>query len=304
MSRHAYILGAGVSGLVTAWKLLERGWEVDVFEREPFYDGMARTWKWREFLLDVGPHLLIVEARMRSTRLPGNVLLPAAGKPMLELMIERLQRMDPPSGVIVATTVHPDDDPIEELAGRIGVGCFRGSEDDVLGRVVAAAQQFGTDIIVEITGDDPLLDPHESSRVVQTYLDRREDVDYVANDLEDTYPIRAQHARLQSFFARTRRTFDRPPCEQRTRRKLHLQTTGRVPPAERGSRRTVPPYRHPPDDGRAFRLRTDTGRVRGAASAQPGFHGPRRLRAPRPASGDSGRQPRRRSGRTPLSEVL
>ena len=46
-----------MSGLVTAWKLLERGWEVDVFEREPFYGGMARTWKWREFLLDVGPHL-------------------------------------------------------------------------------------------------------------------------------------------------------------------------------------------------------------------------------------------------------
>ena len=132
---------------------------------------------------------VIVEARMRSTRLPGKVLLPAAGKPMLELMIERLQRMDPPSGVIVATTDHPDDDPIEELAGRLGIGCFRGSEDDVLGRVVAAAQQFGTDIIVEITGDDPLLDPHESSRVVQTYLDRRDHVDYVANDLEDTYPI-------------------------------------------------------------------------------------------------------------------
>ncbi len=132
---------------------------------------------------------VIVEVRLRSTRLPGKVLLPAAGKPMLELMIERLQRIDPLSGVIVATTVRPDDDPIEELAGRLGVGCFRGSEDDVLGRVVAAAQQFGTDIIVEITGDDPLLDPHESSRVVQTYLDRQEDVDYVANDLEDTYPI-------------------------------------------------------------------------------------------------------------------
>ena len=46
-----------MSGLVTAWKLLERGWEVDVFEREPFYGGMARTWRWGEFLLDVGPHL-------------------------------------------------------------------------------------------------------------------------------------------------------------------------------------------------------------------------------------------------------
>ena len=55
--RTAYILGAGVSGFVTGWKLLERGWNVEIIEREPFYGGMARTWKWNEFLIDVGPHL-------------------------------------------------------------------------------------------------------------------------------------------------------------------------------------------------------------------------------------------------------
>ncbi len=57
LKRKAYILGAGVSGLVTAWKLLERDWEVEIFEKEPFYAGMARTWRWNDFLLDVGPHL-------------------------------------------------------------------------------------------------------------------------------------------------------------------------------------------------------------------------------------------------------
>lgn len=55
--RRAFILGAGVSGLVTGWKLLEKGWDVDIMEKEPFYGGMARTWRWREFLLDVGPHI-------------------------------------------------------------------------------------------------------------------------------------------------------------------------------------------------------------------------------------------------------
>src|SRR5262249_17824097 len=55
--RRAYILGAGVSGLVTAWRLLERGWTVEVFEKETTYGGMSRTWKWRDFLVDVGPHL-------------------------------------------------------------------------------------------------------------------------------------------------------------------------------------------------------------------------------------------------------
>ena len=57
MSRKAFIIGAGVSGLVTGWKLLERGWDVEVFEREPYYGGMARTWRWGDFLIDVGPHL-------------------------------------------------------------------------------------------------------------------------------------------------------------------------------------------------------------------------------------------------------
>jgi len=57
MEPKAYILGAGVSGLVTGWKLLERGWSVKIFEREPFYGGMARTWRWGDFLLDVGPHI-------------------------------------------------------------------------------------------------------------------------------------------------------------------------------------------------------------------------------------------------------
>lgn len=55
--RTAYIFGAGVSGLATGWKLLERGWNVEIIEREPFHGGMARTWKWNEFLIDVGPHL-------------------------------------------------------------------------------------------------------------------------------------------------------------------------------------------------------------------------------------------------------
>ena len=57
MRRKAYILGAGVSGLVTGWKLLEAGWDVAIFEKEKFYGGMARTWRWKDYLLDVGPHI-------------------------------------------------------------------------------------------------------------------------------------------------------------------------------------------------------------------------------------------------------
>lgn len=55
--RRAFILGAGVSGLVTGWKLLEKGWDVEIIEKEPFYGGMSRTWRWGDFLIDVGPHI-------------------------------------------------------------------------------------------------------------------------------------------------------------------------------------------------------------------------------------------------------
>lgn len=57
VKRKAYILGAGVSGLVSGWKLLEKGWDVEIIEKEPFYGGMSRSWKWRDFILDVGPHI-------------------------------------------------------------------------------------------------------------------------------------------------------------------------------------------------------------------------------------------------------
>ena len=57
MKRRAYIFGAGVSGLVSGWKLLERGWDVTILEKEQFHGGMSRTWRWTDFLIDVGPHI-------------------------------------------------------------------------------------------------------------------------------------------------------------------------------------------------------------------------------------------------------
>lgn len=100
-----------------------------------------------------------IEARMRSTRLPGKVLRPILGRPMLGLMIERLQRARTLDGIVVATSDAPADEPIAELARQLEVGCFRGSEDDVLGRVLGAAHAHDAEVIVETTGDCPLHDP-------------------------------------------------------------------------------------------------------------------------------------------------
>ena len=74
---------------------------------------------------------------MKSSRLPGKVLLPVCGKPLLELMIERLRQVPELGGIVIATTANPSCQPIEDLAKRLGVGCFRGSEDDVLDRVLS-----------------------------------------------------------------------------------------------------------------------------------------------------------------------
>lgn len=128
-----------------------------------------------------------IEARCTSTRLPGKVLLPILGKPMLELMIERLRRARTLDGLVIATTDRPTDDPIEALGRRLGVGVFRGSEEDVLGRVLGAAQAFGADVIVETTGDCPLIDPALVDKVVADF--RIGGADFVSNSLAYTTPI-------------------------------------------------------------------------------------------------------------------
>lgn len=128
----------------------------------------------------------IIEARMTSTRLPGKVVLPILGRPTLELLIERLQRAQCLGGIVVATTTNATDDVLEALAVRLGVECFRGSEEDVLGRVLGAAGATGAELIVEITGDCPLVDPAIIDHLVGIYRTNR--YDYVSNTLKRTYP--------------------------------------------------------------------------------------------------------------------
>ena len=130
--------------------------------------------------------IAIVEARMTSTRLPGKVLKTIAGRPTLEILVERLKAAQTLDAVGIATTGKPTDDPVAALAKRLGVECFRGSEHDVLDRVARAARAFGAHTIVEITGDCPLMDPRLVDQAVSVY--RANDVDYVGNRLSKSYP--------------------------------------------------------------------------------------------------------------------
>jgi spore coat polysaccharide biosynthesis protein SpsF len=122
-----------------------------------------------------------VEARMGSSRLPGKVLMPAAGQPLLQILVDRLRRASHLTDVMIATTTSPGDDAIAELADTIGVPVFRGSENDVLGRVCGALDAADADVCVEITGDCPLIDPDIVDETISAYLATADTHPYVSN---------------------------------------------------------------------------------------------------------------------------
>lgn len=112
----------------------------------------------------------IIEARFGAIRLPGKVMKKIIGKPMLELMIERVKKSVNLNDIIIATSTNAKDRVIEKLADRLKVKCFKGSENDVLDRVVKAAQKYNTDHIVELWGDCPLIDPVIIDDAIEYYL--------------------------------------------------------------------------------------------------------------------------------------
>jgi spore coat polysaccharide biosynthesis protein SpsF len=97
-----------------------------------------------------------IEARMSSSRLPGKVLKPLAGKPMLQWLVERVRPARRIDRLVLATSVETSDDPTAELARQLGIDCFRGSLDDVLGRLTRCAETHAADLIVKLSGDNPL----------------------------------------------------------------------------------------------------------------------------------------------------
>lgn len=103
--------------------------------------------------------IAIIQARMSSTRLPGKVLLPLAGKPMIWHIVERARACKLVDVVIVATSVEASDDPLASFCADSDIPCFRGSLDNVLSRFVEILKTHPADFFVRITGDCPLIDP-------------------------------------------------------------------------------------------------------------------------------------------------
>lgn len=112
--------------------------------------------------------IIIIQARMGSSRLPGKVLKPLGHSVVLDYVVSRCREVKKADEVIVATSVLPHDDAIEEWCKENKVPCFRGSEDDVLSRYYECAKSYNPDYVIRVTADCPFVDYEMASEIVCT----------------------------------------------------------------------------------------------------------------------------------------
>lgn len=129
-----------------------------------------------------GRVVALVQARMGSSRFPGKMLAPLAGRPLLAWVLERLKQARRLDALVLATTDLPRDAALVQLAHELGVATFTGSEADVLGRFAQAARQFQADTVVRICADNPFIDGAVVDQLVDFYA--ASDCDYACNHLD------------------------------------------------------------------------------------------------------------------------
>ncbi len=128
----------------------------------------------------------LVQARLRSSRLPGKALMSLQGMSIIEIILKRLKKSKELDGIIVLTSTEPEDDALAYAVEQHQVPCFRGSEDDVLDRYYQAARYYDINHIVRITGDCPLIDPGLIDRMIKSY--HQSDADLITNQISNSFP--------------------------------------------------------------------------------------------------------------------
>lgn len=182
----------------------------DRWEDHLFYGALRDEWK--EEGLATMRVVLIIQARMSSRRLPGKMLLPLSGKPLIQVVCERAAQTKGIDDLIVATSDAPEDAPLADAVKAAGHAVYRGSLDDVLARFLGAAKAKEADAAVRITGDCPLLDPDVIGAMVERF--RKGDLAYLSNISPPTYPDgldveMVSVAALEAAAAETKEPFDR-----------------------------------------------------------------------------------------------
>lgn len=136
------------------------------------------------------PHLrsiiIIVQARMSSSRLPGKILRTTQGKPLLGYLLERLTHIQTPAPIVVATSREADDDVVASYCRDQGLTCVRGSLDDVAARFLQVLDETGAEAFVRISADSPLLDPLLIDRIVDLF--HESGADLATNVMHRTFP--------------------------------------------------------------------------------------------------------------------
>ncbi len=132
--------------------------------------------------------LVVVQARTGSLRLPGKVLLPLAGRPLLERMLQRVLSARFPFELCVATSTLAEDEPIRQLCRRMAVRVISGHPTDLLERHLSAGRAFKADVVAKIPSDCPLIDPAIVDQVLGHFAARSEDLDFVTNLHPPSWP--------------------------------------------------------------------------------------------------------------------
>lgn len=131
-------------------------------------------------------NLAILQARMSSSRLPGKVMKPILGKPMLLRQIERIKKSNFIDNLIVATTIEVEDAKIAFMCKENNILCYRGSLENVLDRFYKISIKYQPDNIIRLTGDCPLIDPDIIDKVIECHLNNGND--YTSNSIPPTFP--------------------------------------------------------------------------------------------------------------------
>ena len=129
----------------------------------------------------------IIEARMGSSRLPGKSFMDLCGEPLIKRVVDRIKCSKKIETIVLATTTNDKDDILEDFSQEENISCYRGSEDNVLERVLFAAKQFSIKNIIELHGDNPFLDGSLIDNVIKKYETYK--CDYISNTLKKTFPM-------------------------------------------------------------------------------------------------------------------
>ena len=130
----------------------------------------------------------IIQCRMGSKRLPGKAVKNIAGTPLLKFLLKNLKGTSTLSKIVVATSYKKENTEILDICKNENISIYKGSEKNVLSRYINVIKKYKADIVVRLTGDNPLVDKHLVDDIVNKYLNSYFNYDYINNIEGSGYP--------------------------------------------------------------------------------------------------------------------